>query len=329
MIDFTITEDEQLIRDVAMRFGREQLGGEAERRHEAAQAYPDEIHARYEQMGLSALNVPDSGMEIAHRIAVWGALAESDPAAPFALDPVGPGGAVLSTLPEGKGVIIADSAVSRTGTTLSGTVAWVARDAIDWLVLLDADGVWLVLNPATEPIPNRTCGLQACGALQVHLDGTEAKQIGDAEQSVEALCECRCLAATVLIGAARDAHNSAAVYTQERVAFGKPIAHHQGLAFQLADAATEIMAAQLLLEAAGCDAILMANAHAFAAKMAPWVCERSVQALGGHGYLTDHPVEKRMRDVQTIAAMYGGAIASELDAARGILGLSDPMGLTP
>jgi alkylation response protein AidB-like acyl-CoA dehydrogenase len=112
------------------------------------------------------------------------------------------------------------------------------------------------------------------------------------------------------------------------VAFGKPIAHHQGLAFQLADAATQIQAAQLLLEAsAGCST-LTANAHRFADEVSHSVCERSVQVLGGHGYLYDHRVEKRMRDSRAVAALFGGSILSGHDAAAGILSLSDPLELS-
>ena len=130
------------------------------------------------------------------------------------------------------------------------------------------------------------------------------------------------------MGAARDAHAAAARYAQERVAFGRPIAHHQGLAFQLADAATNLQAAGLLVEASIGNSTMVANAHALAVEVAQAVCERSVQTLGGHGYLYDHRVEKRMRDVRAVASLYGGPILSEHHAATGILDLPDPLELS-
>ncbi len=326
MIDFTITEDEQLLQDTAARFGNDHLL-ENERAHEKASAFPDTVHALFEEMGLTGLNIPDSGMEVDHRIAVWKALAQADPSAPFGLDPVGPGGAALPFVPDGKGAIVTAEGIQRNNNILTGTIAWVPRDHVDWVAIIDADGLWLVNAPKTSPMPGRPCGLQACGALSIEFEDTPAEQIGGPDVATAVLAECRILAATVLLGAARDAHTAAAQYAQERIAFGKPIAHHQGLAFQLADAATELLAAELLISAAAGDPIRTANAHAHAADVAFRVCERSVQALGGHGYLYDHRIEKRMRDVRAVASLYGGSIGSELDAATHILQLSDPMGL--
>jgi hypothetical protein len=159
----------------------------------------------------------------------------------------------------------------------------------------------------------------------VTLDGNKAESVGNAAKAQLALDECRLLAGAVLLGGARDSHNAAAKYAQERVAFGKPIAHHQGLAFQLADAATDLDAAQLLLSASIRSSGLVANAHAHACEVAMRVCERSVQVLGGHGYLYDHRVEKRMRDVRAVAALYGGAILSEHHASVAVFDLPDPL----
>jgi len=326
MIDFTVQEEEQLLADTAARFATEHLR-EAERDHEKAQAYPDGLHAAFAEMGLSDLNRAETGLEPCHRMAVWSALAEADPAAPFGLDPVGPGGAALSTLPEGIGTFCTTEGLVISEGTVSGRIPWVPRHHLDWLVLMADDGLHLVTTPNCQPLQDRPCGLQACGGVEVILENTPCTRMEDKDASVNALAECRLLAATVLLGAALDAHRAAARYTQERVAFGRPIAHHQGMAFQLADAVTDLDAARLLVEAsAGCP-VLTANAHALAVEVADRVCERSVQALGGHGYLYDHRVEKRMRDVRSVAALYGGVLRSEHDAALGILSLPDPLEL--
>jgi alkylation response protein AidB-like acyl-CoA dehydrogenase len=327
LIDFTMTEEEQLLSETARRFGDEHLR-DSEREHEDSQAYPESVHRHFEELGMADLNRPDSGLEIHHRMAVWAALAEADPAAPFGLDPVGPGGAVLEGLPSGVGAICHQERIQIADGQATGTIAWVPRTQLDWLVLIGDEGLTLIHDPPSAPVEGRPCGLQACGGVTVQLNHTACETIGDAAQAQAVLDECRLLAATVMVAAARDAHHAAAKYSQERVAFGKPIAHHQGLAFQLADAATQIQAAQLLLEAsAGCST-LIANAHHFADEVCHSVCERSVQVLGGHGYLYDHRVEKRMRDSRAVSALFGGSILSGHDAAAGILSLSDPLELS-
>ena len=324
MIDFTIQEEEQLLADTAARFATQHLR-EAERDHEKARAYPDDPHAAFAQLGLADLNRSDSGLEPCHRLAVWLALAEGDPAAPFGLDPIGPGGAVLSSLPDGTGAFCTPEGLTFGDGVVSGRIPWVPRQHLDWIVIMAEDALYLVHTPDYQPLPDRPCGLQACGGLEVTLQNTTCTPIEDAESSKSALAECRRLASVVLLGAALDAHRAAALYTQERIAFGKPIAHHQGMAFQLADAMTDLDAARLLVEASTDCPVLTANAHAMAVEVADRVCERSVQALGGHGYLYDHRVEKRMRDVRSVATLYGGVIQSEHDAAMGILSLSDPL----
>jgi alkylation response protein AidB-like acyl-CoA dehydrogenase len=324
MIDFTLQEEEQLLADTAARFASEHLR-DAERDHEKAQSFPDSILAAYAELGLADLNRAESGLEPCHRLAVWSALAEADPAAPFGLDPVGPGGAMVPDLPAGTGAFCTAEGLEIVDGTVTGKVPWIPRHRLDWLVLVADDGLFLVHNPNCQALADRPCGLQACGGVEVVLENTPCIPIGDGEAATAALAECRRLAATVLIGAAQDAHNAAAVYAQERVVFGRPIAHHQGMAFQLADAATDLEAARLLVEAStGCPT-LAANAHALAVEVADRVCERSVQALGGHGYLYDHRVEKRMRDVRCVATLYGGVLRSEHDAALGMLTLSDPL----
>ncbi len=325
MIDFAITEEEQLLAETASRFGDEHLRGEREREHEQAREYPEALHRSFTEMGLAGINRADAGLNAAQRLAVWTALAECDPSAPFGLDPIGPGAAALDTVPEGHGILVVAPGIRIENGKASGTIPWLPRSQLDWLVLIKDDGLFLVSKPTCEVLEPRPCGLQACGGIEVTLDGADCEQVGDAARAQQSLDECRLLAGAVILGGARDAHNAAAKYAQERIAFGKPIAHHQGLAFQLADAATDLDAAQLLLGASIRNSALMANAHAHACEVAMRVCERSVQALGGHGYLYDHRVEKRMRDVRAISALYGGAILSELHASLAIFDLPDPL----
>lgn len=114
------------------------------------------------------------------------------------------------------------------------------------------------------------------------------------------------------IGMARAAYEAALTYAQERISFGKPIIEHQAVAFRLANMATQIEAARLLvlhaatLRDAGQPCLKEAcMGKLFASEMAEKVCSDAIQTLGGYGYLNDFPVERIYRDVR-VAQIYEG-----------------------
>lgn len=114
------------------------------------------------------------------------------------------------------------------------------------------------------------------------------------------------------IGMARAAYEAALTYAQERISFGKAIIEHQAVAFRLANMATQIEAARLLvlhaatLRDAGKPCLKEAcMGKLFASEMAEQVCSDAIQTLGGYGYLNDFPVERIYRDVR-VAQIYEG-----------------------
>lgn len=114
------------------------------------------------------------------------------------------------------------------------------------------------------------------------------------------------------ISMARAAYEAALAYAQERISFGKPIIEHQAVAFRLANMATQIEAARLLvlqaasLRDAGQPCLKEAcMGKLFASEMAEKVCSDAIQTLGGYGYLNDFPVERIYRDVR-VAQIYEG-----------------------
>lgn len=132
---------------------------------------------------------------------------------------------------------------------------------------------------------------------RIALSNLEGGRIGIAAQSV---------------GMARAAFEAALAYAKERESFGKPIIDHQAIAFRLADMATEIDAARLLvLRAAGLrdrnePCLKEASmAKLFASEMAERVCSQAIQVLGGYGYVSDFPVERIFRDVR-VSQIYEG-----------------------
>jgi butyryl-CoA dehydrogenase len=113
-------------------------------------------------------------------------------------------------------------------------------------------------------------------------------------------------------GIAQGAFEAALKYSQERLAFGHPIAQFQAIQFMLADMATEIDAARLLIRKAAWKQDTGARfsqeaamAKLFASEMATRVAHKSIQIHGGNGYSREYPVERAYRDAR-ITEIYEG-----------------------
>jgi acyl-CoA dehydrogenase len=127
------------------------------------------------------------------------------------------------------------------------------------------------------------------------------------------------------VGVAQAAYEYSVEYAKTRVQFGQPIAMNQGVNFLVADMATEIEAARLLVWQAawlldqGKRATLQSSfAKRFAADMAMKVTTDAVQIFGGYGYMKEYPVEKLMRDAKLFQIYEGTSQIQRLVIAREI-----------
>ena len=127
------------------------------------------------------------------------------------------------------------------------------------------------------------------------------------------------------VGVAQAAYEYAVEYAKQRVTFDVPIAMHQGVSFLIADMATEIEAARLLvwqsawLHDQGRRATLQSSfAKRFAADTAMKVTTDAVQVFGGYGYIKEYPVEKLMRDAKLFQIYEGTSQIQRLVIAREI-----------
>ncbi len=143
---------------------------------------------------------------------------------------------------------------------------------------------------------------------KIALSNLEGGRIGIAAQSV---------------GMARSAFEAALAYARERQAFGSPIIEHQAVAFRLADMATQLHAAELMvlqaaaLRDAGQPCLKeAAMAKLQASEMAEKVCSDALQIHGGYGYLADFPVERIYRDVRVCQIYEGTSDIQRLIIAR-------------
>jgi acyl-CoA dehydrogenase len=163
----------------------------------------------------------------------------------------------------------------------------------------------------------KNMGLKGVATYEVALKdcrvGAEARLGGERGSNLVRLnSEWRVALAAMAVGVSRAAFDYARDYAKERKAFGVPIATKQAIAFMLADMAIEIDASRLLVwEAAwhldkGQDALEESYlARNYAAGAALKITDNAVQALGGHGYIREHPVEMWLRNARGFSSFEG------------------------
>lgn len=145
--------------------------------------------------------------------------------------------------------------------------------------------------------------------------------------SIETLNEGRIGIGAQMIGIAAGALESAIAYTGERQQFGKPINQFQGVQFQLAEMATALEAARLMvynaarMKDAGINFVKeAAMAKLYSSRVAEQVTSKAIELYGGYGYVKDYPVEKYWRDSK-IGAIYEGTSNMQLQTiAKLIIG---------
>jgi alkylation response protein AidB-like acyl-CoA dehydrogenase len=138
---------------------------------------------------------------------------------------------------------------------------------------------------------------------------------------------------SLALGIAQGAYEAAVKYAKQRKQFGKAISEFQAIQFKLADMATQIEAARLLVWEAAylADRSLREGAHVrftressmaklFASEVAVRVAEQGVQIFGGYGFVKDYPAEKYYRDVKLCTIGEGTSEIQRMVIARQLLG---------
>jgi alkylation response protein AidB-like acyl-CoA dehydrogenase len=144
--------------------------------------------------------------------------------------------------------------------------------------------------------------------------------------AMEVLDGGRISIAALAVGIAQGAFESAVRYSGERQQFGKPIREFQAIQFKLADMATQIDAARLLMYRAASlkdqgkrTTKASSMAKLFASEMGVRVCEEAIQIHGGYGYTKDYPAEKYWRDSKLCTIGEGTSEIQRIIIAREIL----------
>lgn len=158
-------------------------------------------------------------------------------------------------------------------------------------------------------------------------DSNRLGEVGDGfRQAMKILDGGRISIAALSVGIAKGAYEAALQYSQERYQFDKPISSFQGISFKLADMATEIIAADLLINQA-CDLKNKgqkvtkegAMAKYYASEVAVKSATEAIQIFGGYGYTKDFPVEKYYRDAKLCTIGEGTSEIQKMVIAREVL----------
>jgi len=226
---------------------------------------------------------------------------------------------------------------------LNGTKCWITHGKSgDVAVVIARTGEPRTKNNATAFIVERgtkgftagkkenKLGMRASETAEMIFDNcriTDAQRLGEVgdgfKQSLKILDGGRISIAALGVGIAKGAYEAALQYSKERHQFDQPISNFQGISFKLADMATEIMAAELLLMQA-CD---LKNRHQkvtkqsamakyYSSEIAVKVATDAVQIFGGYGYTKDFPVEKFYRDAKLCTIGEGTSEIQKLVIAR-------------
>jgi acyl-CoA dehydrogenase len=171
-------------------------------------------------------------------------------------------------------------------------------------------GAVIVESDAYEVMrPEDKLGFAAAPSFVVKVDGA-GSGLATGPELTRAVLWTKLATGAIAVGLSRAATEYAADYAKERHAFGKPIGAFQGISFKVADMAIATDAARTALWRAAwnldrreIDVGDVASAVGHCLEAAVLCGDESVQILGGHGYITDHPVEMWFRDAVTLSVL--------------------------
>lgn len=176
-------------------------------------------------------------------------------------------------------------------------------------------------------------GMRASETAELIFDNCripDANRLGEVGQgfiqAMKVLDGGRISIGALALGIAKGAYEASLKYSKERHQFGKPISDFQGVSFKLADMATEIEAAELLLHKAAFlkennrpVTTLGAMGKMYASEMCVKVATDAIQIHGGYGYTKDYPVEKFYRDAKLCTIGEGTTEIQKVVISRNIL----------
>ena len=196
------------------------------------------------------------------------------------------------------------------------------------MIIVPTDTPGLHIAPAEKKMGLKGSPTNAVTYENVHLPSANLLgPIGRGlQQTLTTLDGGRIGIGALSVGLAQSAMEDAIRYAKERQTFGKPIAEHQAIQWMLADAATEIQAARLMIYHAAWLKYRKrpftkeaSMGKLFATEMAERVCRNAIQIHGGYGYSREYPVELTYRDARLMTIGEGTSEVQRMVIARKLL----------
>jgi alkylation response protein AidB-like acyl-CoA dehydrogenase len=243
------------------------------------------------------------------------------------------GGVRTAAVAEGDSWIIDGSKMWMTNASIADLMVVLVRTGPDGNrslshILVPTDTPGVTMGPPEKKMglrgsPTHAVTFEEVRVPRENLLGTEGRGLA---QTLSVLDGGRISIGALSVGLARAAYEEALAYAQEREAFGQPIAEFQAIQWMLADAATEIEAARLMVHKAawlkeqGKPYSTMASmAKLMATEVSERVCRNAIQIHGGYGYSREFEVERMYRDTRLMTIGEGTSEIQRLVIARSIL----------
>ncbi len=196
-------------------------------------------------------------------------------------------------------------------------------------ILVEAGTPGLVVGKAEKKM-----GLKGSNTVSLAFDGCRVPKrnmLGAAGEgfriALSALDGGRIGIASQAIGIARAALETATAYAKDRKQFGRPVADFQAIQWMIADSATELDAAQMLVfraaalkEKGGKYSRAASMAKLYASEAGNRACHKAVRILGGYGYIGEYPVERHLRDIQVTTIYEGTSEVQRIVISRDLIG---------
>ena len=345
MRDFSLSPEVEELQAAARRLARAELEPNV-RQAEAAGCWPDSVLTILDAFPLGGLDVPEhlggAGAGALAKVVMLETLAIADASGLPAADRPGPCIGAILACPDQALVaeVLASAANAQSAFTVVDVdngatgLAWAPGwPRLEWIWVSEGDELRLhQVTGQTEPVT--VLGFQASGAVSIDFDATEVRGSWKLtpRASLTVRARARLWGAAVAVGVAQAALDETIEYATERVVFGKPVAHHQGNAFDLAAVAARVHGARLVVRDAAAAFDRNEPDAGFWATQA-WIetmeaafgaTNLGIQLLGGHGFLVDHLAEKRFREARHLAMLAGARDSADFDVAAHVLDVRDP-----
>jgi alkylation response protein AidB-like acyl-CoA dehydrogenase len=244
------------------------------------------------------------------------------------------GGVRTSAVREGDSWIIDGNKMWLTNASISDVIVLLVRTDPSGgsrslsQIIVPSDTPGISIGPAEKKMglkgsPTHAVAFEEVRVPLGNLLGEEGRGL---QQTLATLDSGRVGIGALAVGLAQAAFEEALEYSKERETFGEPIARHQAIQWMLADAATEIQAARLMVYWAAWQKSLgkpytkaAAMAKLFATEVSERVCRNAIQVHGGYGYSSEFPVERFYRDTRLMTIGEGTSEIQRLVIARHLL----------